>query len=467
MTDMSRTTPPERHTATGTATASDRRDEAIREALEQDEDQAAGAIDSERRDARRAQDQTATQRQDARDAQDEINIRADTQRQDARDAQDKIDIRADTQRQDARDAQDEINIRADTQRQDARDAQDEINVRTATQRQDARDAQDEINIRADTQRQRARNAQDKIDIRADTQRRDARNAQDQAETAQDSERRDAQNQFDARRDSERRDAFEQNVTDRQQASDLEQANQNLEAFAYTVSHDLRAPLRAMNGFSEALLEEYGGILGEEGRGYAERIQAASEHMSQLIDALLHLARISRAEVHLRPVDVGAEATAIAAELEAAEPGRSVRFTIQRPAWALADQPLIRTVLENLLGNAWKFTAGHADPSIELWMAPEGDTHTRFYIRDNGAGFDPAQASKLFTPFERLHTMREFPGTGVGLTSVRQIIEHHGGHVQGTGAPGEGATFSFTLTTARPHDRRPLLITKDGASAQHA
>ncbi len=159
----------------------------------------------------------------------------------------------------------------------------------------------------------------------------------QAETVQDSARRDAQILFDARRDSERRDTFEQNVTDRQQASGLEQANQNLEAFAYTVSHDLRAPLRAMNGFSEALLEEYGSTLGEKGRGYAERIQAASEHMSQLIDALLHLARISRSEVHLRPVDLGAEAIAIAAELEAAEPGRSVRFTIQRPSWALADR----------------------------------------------------------------------------------------------------------------------------------
>jgi signal transduction histidine kinase len=447
MTDMPRT-PLDRHAETGTTTAGDRRDEQIRETLEQDEDQAAGAIDSERRNARRAQDRTDTQRQNARDAQDEINVRADTQRQDARDAQDKIDVRADTQRQDARDAQDEINVRADTQRQDARDAQDEINVRTATQRQDARDAQDEINIRADTQRQRARNAQDKIDVRADTQRRDARNAQDQAETAQDSERQDAQDLFDARRDSERRDAFEQNVTDHQQASDLEQTNQNLEAFAYTVSHDLRAPLRAMNGYSAALLEEYGASLGAKGRAYAERIQAASEHMSQLIDALLHLARISRAEIHLQPVDLGTEAATVAAELQAAEPGRSVRFTIQQPAWALADKPLIRTVLQNLLGNAWKFTSGQDDASIELWMTPDGDTSTSFFIRDNGAGFDPAEASKLFTPFQRLHTTREFAGTGVGLASVRQIIERHGGRVQGTGATGEGATFSFTLNAAR-------------------
>src|SRR5580658_3514164 len=235
MTDMTATPPPERRAATGTTAASGRRDEEIREGLEQEQDQAARAIDSERRDARHAQDRTVTQRRDARTAQDQINVQADTQRRDARDTQ------------------------------------------------------------------------DQIDVQADAQRRCARRAQDQAETTQDSERQDAQNLFDARRDSERNDAFEQNVTIHQQASALEQANQNLEAFAFTISHDLRAPLRAMYGFSAVLLDECGTGLGEEGRGYVEQIQAASEHMSQLIDALLHLARIARAEMRPRPVDLGAEA----------------------------------------------------------------------------------------------------------------------------------------------------------------
>jgi signal transduction histidine kinase len=412
--------------AAGTVTASDRRDGEIREALEQDEEQVAGAIDSERRDARHTQDRTDTQRRDAREAQDQINIQADTQRRDAREAQDQINVQADTQRQDAREAQDQINVQADTQRRDAREAQDQI------------DAQ------ADTQRRDAREAQDQIDVQADTQRRDAREAQDQAETAQDSERQDAQDSFDARRDGERRDAFEQNVTDHQQADALEQANQNLEAFAYSVSHDLRAPLRAMNGYSAILLEDHGHALGDEGRACAEQIQAASERMGELIDALLSLARLSRAEIRLRPVDLGAEAAAVAAELQASDPRRRVRFTIQQPAWALADRQLIRTVLENLLGNAWKFTAGQDNAQIELGTTPDGDTRTRCYVRDNGAGFDPAQASKLFTAFQRLHPASQFPGTGIGLASVRQIVERHGGSVRATGATGAGATFSFTL-----------------------
>jgi signal transduction histidine kinase len=421
----------EKAAAAGTVTASDRRDGEIREALEQDEEQAAGAIDSERRDARHTQDRTDTQRRDARDAQDQINVRADTQRRDARDAQDQINVRADTQRQEARDAQDRINVQADTQRRDARDAQDRINVQADTQRHDARDAQDWI------------------DVRADTQRRDARDAQDQAETAQDSKRQDAQDSFDARRDGERRDAFEQNVTDRQQADALEQANQNLEAFAYTVSHDLRAPLHAINGYSEILLEEHAPALGDEGRACAERIQAAGRRMGELIDALLRLARLSRAELHLQPVDLGAEAAAVAAELQAGEPGRRVRFTIQQPAWALADRPLIRTVLENLLGNAWKFTVGQDNAHIELGTVPDGDTRIRCCVRDNGAGFDPAQEPKLFTAFQRLHPASQFPGTGIGLASVRQIVERHGGRVRASGATGEGATFSFTLAATNP------------------
>ena len=296
-----------------------------------------------------------------------------------------------------------------------------------------------------SERGNARDTQD----RTDSQRRDARDARDHAETAQDSDRRAAQDSFDTRRDGESRNAFEQNVTDHQQADALEQSNQKLEAFAYTASHDLRAPLRTMSGYSTVLLEEYGPILGAEGRGYAEKIQAASQQMSQLIDALLRLLCLSRAEVALHPVDLGAEAVSIAAELQAADPSRQVRFTIQQPAWAMADRLLIRTVLQNLLGNAWKFTSGRDSAQIELATMPDGDGRTRFYVRDNGAGFDPAQVSKLFIAFQRLHRASQFPGTGIGLASVRQIVELHGGVVGATGAVGEGATFSFTLAAVDP------------------
>jgi signal transduction histidine kinase len=219
---------------------------------------------------------------------------------------------------------------------------------------------------------------------------------------------------------------------------------DLESFIYTVSHDLRAPLRALSGYSELLLEEYGGVLGEEGRGYAERIVAVSEHMGQLIDYLLQLSRVSRAELHLQPVDLGEEAAQIAEEIQRREPLRHVCFTIQKQVQVLADPRLIVRVLQNLLDNAWKFTSGQDDASIEFGTVPSGDATVCCYVRDNGAGFDPAYAGKLFQPFQRLHAAREFPGTGTGLASVRQIVERHGGHVWAEGAVGGGATFYFTL-----------------------
>ncbi len=229
-----------------------------------------------------------------------------------------------------------------------------------------------------------------------------------------------------------------------QSAELERANRSLESFIYSVSHDLRAPLRAMSGFSTALLEDCGDALGEECRGYAERIVAASAQMLTLIDELLSLSRLSRADLVLEPVDLGAEAAQIAGELQRQEPGRRVRFAIQRPVWASADRALIRTVLQNLLDNAWKFTSGRDDASIEFGTTPAGGASVCCYVRDNGAGFDPAFMGKLFTPFQRLHTVNEFPGTGVGLASVRQIVERHGGRVRAEGAVGEGATFSFSL-----------------------
>jgi PAS domain S-box-containing protein len=232
---------------------------------------------------------------------------------------------------------------------------------------------------------------------------------------------------------------------RLRTDDLEIAYRDLETFSYSVSHDLRAPLRAMEALSSALLDDCGDSLSDVGVGYTKRIQAASERMTQLIDDLLNLARVSRAQIHLQVLDLGAEVADIAAELQRQGPGRHVRFTIQQPAWATADPTLIRTVLQNLLDNAWKYTSGRDDATIEFGMIPEGASGNCFYVRDNGAGFDAAYAGKLFKPFERLHSAAEFPGTGVGLASVRQIVERHGGRTWAEGASGAGATFYFTLS----------------------
>jgi PAS domain S-box-containing protein len=234
---------------------------------------------------------------------------------------------------------------------------------------------------------------------------------------------------------------------RQQQDELERANRSLESFAYSVSHDLRAPLRALAGFSAALLEEFAADLGGFARGYAERIQAASEQMAKLIDDLLHLARVSRAEINLQAVDIGAEAARIAEELQRADTDRHVRFIIKQPVWALADRSLVRTVLQNLLDNAWKFSSGREDASIEFGATAVAASLVCCYVRDNGVGFDSAYADKLFNPFQRLHSTRDFPGTGIGLASVRQIVERHGGRAWAESAVGDGATFYFTLRTA--------------------
>ena len=230
------------------------------------------------------------------------------------------------------------------------------------------------------------------------------------------------------------------------ADDLERANRDLDSFSYSVAHDLRAPLRALGGYSVALLEEYWDALGEAGQDYAKRIQAASEQMATLIDDLLHLSRVSRADIHAEAVDLGAEIDSIAEELQRQEPDRRVRFVIEHPVWAMADRLLIRTVLQNLLGNAWKFTSGRDEASIEFGSAPVGvgGAGICYYVRDNGAGFDSAYAEKLFKPFQRLHPKRDFPGTGVGLASVQHIVEKHGGRTWAEGAVDHGSTFYFTL-----------------------
>ena len=242
-------------------------------------------------------------------------------------------------------------------------------------------------------------------------------------------------------------------------AELERVNKNLEAFTYSVSHDLRSPLRALSGFSAALVEDYGDRLDETGRGYAGSIMAASERMAALIDDLLLLSRVSRAGVNLEPVDLSAEAAAVAGELRSRDPGRQVRFVIADGIRVTADRSLIRTVLQNLLENAWKFTA-HRDGAVIEFATAAATTTTAAAaaaedgmvcccVRDNGAGFDPAYAAKLFQPFERLHDAAEFPGTGIGLASVARIIERHGGRTWAEGAVGQGATFYFTLTAADP------------------
>jgi len=231
----------------------------------------------------------------------------------------------------------------------------------------------------------------------------------------------------------------------QRTAELELSNRNLRAFSYSIAHDLRTPLRGLHGFSEALLEDYSEPLGETGRDYAQRIQAASERMGTILDDLLRLSQVTHADMNLVPVDLGAEVAAIAEVLRSVDPGRRVSFVIQEGVWATADRILIRAALDSLVENAWKFTSGREDATIEFGTAAtEDDGTVCCYMRDNGVGFDPAYADKLFQPFQRLHTPGEFPGTGVGLARVQRIIERHGGRTWAQGAVDAGATFYFTL-----------------------
>jgi PAS domain S-box-containing protein len=229
--------------------------------------------------------------------------------------------------------------------------------------------------------------------------------------------------------------------------EIELDNRNLTSFTYSISHDLRSPLRALAGYSGLLLEACADAAGEECRGYAERIAAASTQMSILIENLLNLSRSTRATIHLQAVDLSTEIDDIAGQLQHEEPGRDVRFIIQRPVNVRADPALIRTVLGNLVENAWKFTSQRDGALIEFGATPAEDALVCCYVRDNGAGFDPLDLSKLFQPFQRLHSPSEFPGTGIGLASVRQIVERHGGRAWAEGKVGEGAAIYFTLTAA--------------------
>lgn len=226
---------------------------------------------------------------------------------------------------------------------------------------------------------------------------------------------------------------------------LEAANKELEAFSYSVSHDLRSPLRSIDGFSQALLEDCAANLNEQGKSYLHRIRAATQRMGGLIDDLLNLSKVTRAEVHRERLNISNLARAVAEDLRRKQPGREVELEIEDGLEAFGDSRLVRIVLENLLGNAWKFTSKRAQASIEVGAARQNGS-AAYFVRDNGAGFDAAYAERLFGAFQRLHATSEFPGTGIGLATVQRIIQRHGGKIWAEGAVDRGATFYFTLPT---------------------
>lgn len=229
--------------------------------------------------------------------------------------------------------------------------------------------------------------------------------------------------------------------------ELSHANQELEAFAYSVSHDLRAPLRSIDGFSRVLMERYEGQLDESGRDYLRRVRKAATRMGELIDAILQISRLSRAELHREPVDLSRMAADVIDELRADDPGREVVLHIAPGLVASGDATLLRNLLGNLLGNAWKFTRGRENATIEFGLVEHSIGENEFYVRDNGAGFSQAYVDKLFRPFQRLHSQEQFSGHGIGLASVKRIIERHGGHIRAEGREGDGAVFYFTLPEA--------------------
>jgi signal transduction histidine kinase len=224
---------------------------------------------------------------------------------------------------------------------------------------------------------------------------------------------------------------------------LKAANKELEAFSYSVSHDLRAPLRYIDGFSHALLEEYADKLDAQGKDYLRRVRESAQRMAALVDDLLRLSRVTRTEMRHERVDLSDLARDIASELQETQPERRAEFIIAPGIVVEGDGRLLRVVLENLLGNAWKFTQRCPGTRIEFGET-QHESGRANVVRDNGAGFDMAYADKLFAPFQRLHTVEEFPGTGIGLATVQRIIHRHGGHVWAESKVGTGAAFYFTL-----------------------
>lgn len=237
-------------------------------------------------------------------------------------------------------------------------------------------------------------------------------------------------------------ALEQRVAER--TAQLEAVNHELEAFSYSVSHDLRTPLRSIDGFSQALAEDYGEHLDAVGHDYLNRVRRAAQRMGLLIDDLLRLARVTRTEMKQVPVDLSTLAQEVIADLHKHKAYSPAPFKVQANLIAYGDPALLRIVMENLLDNAWKYSSKVDQPKIEVGSVTQ-DGRTVYFVRDNGAGFDMAYVNKLFGAFQRLHREEEFPGTGVGLATVKRIVHRHGGEIWGEGQPGVGALFSFTLS----------------------
>lgn len=242
----------------------------------------------------------------------------------------------------------------------------------------------------------------------------------------------------------------------ERTAELQAANEELEAFCYSVSHDLRAPLRSIDGFGQVLLEDYSALFDEQGQDYLHRMRGAAKRMAQLIDDLLRLSRVTRREMIKEPVNLSTLAETVIDFLREQEPERSVDFFVTSELDTTGDARLLRVLMENLIGNAWKFTRKRDRPRIELGVAalplrsvgvpPVGTAGPVYFVKDNGVGFDMAYADKLFAPFQRLHGTHEFPGTGIGLATAQRIVHKHGGAIWGEGVPDVGATFYFTLKT---------------------
>jgi PAS domain S-box-containing protein len=235
--------------------------------------------------------------------------------------------------------------------------------------------------------------------------------------------------------------------------DLTNANNELESFSYSISHDLRAPLRTIDGFSLALLEDCGDKLDEGGKSHLQRIRTAAQRMGLLIDDLLNLSRVTRTQLNPQTFDLSVIVTDAARELQGTQPERHVVWKIQPDVSAMGDSQLIRLAIENLLNNAWKFTSRRADASIEFGKI-ESNGASAFFVRDDGAGFDPAYADRLFGAFQRLHATSEFPGTGMGLATAQRVVRRHGGRIWAESAVDHGATFYFTLPQSDPPGATP-------------
>ena len=237
------------------------------------------------------------------------------------------------------------------------------------------------------------------------------------------------------------DVLEERVA--QRTSELSAANSELEAFAYSVSHDLRTPLRAIDGFSHMLLEDYSAVLDEGGRGALDRIRKASQRMGELIDDMLKLSRSARGDFELAAIDVSRLAISAIDSVRAADPRRAVEFSSSGPAIGLGDARLLQSVLDNLIANAWKFTSKVTSPRIEFGSAVRED-RLICWVKDNGAGFDMAFVHNLFLPFQRLHRASEYAGNGIGLATVKRVLARLGGQAWAEGSVGNGATFYFSL-----------------------